>query len=101
MLRQALASALQLKQMLIPEHLLQSRFEGVAKPRDVDDVVAGIRDEAGHAFRPERRGDAGRQAAPIVAGQNGALNAESVEEIDQVSAKGGLLPAAHRISGQK
>ena len=29
------------------------------------------------------------------------MNAKSVEEIDQVSAKGGLLPAAHRISGQK
>jgi hypothetical protein len=101
MLRQALTSSLQLKQMLIREHLLQSRCEGVSKARDVDDVVAGIRKEARHAFRPERRGDAGRKAAPIVAGQNGALNAESVEEIDQVSAKRSLLSAAHRGFGQK
>jgi hypothetical protein len=101
MLRQALASALQLKQVLIPEHLLQRGFEGVSKPRDVDDVVAGVRDEVGHALRPERRGDAGGKAAPIVTGQNGALNAESVEEIDQVAAKRSLLSAPQRIFGQK
>jgi hypothetical protein len=71
-------------------------FEGVSKPLDVDDVVAGIRDEAGHAFRPERSCHAGRKAAPIVAGQNGALNPESVEEIDQITAERSLLPAAHR-----
>ena len=99
MLRQALASPLQLKQMLVPEDLLQGRFEGMSQPLDIDDVVAGVRDEAGYAFRPERRGDAGRQAAPIVAGENGALNAERIEEIDQVTAKRGLLPAAHRRCG--
>ena len=96
MLRQALASALQLKQMLIPEDLLQGRSEGVLKSLHVDDVVAGIRDEAGHAFRPERRGDAGRKAAPVVAGQNGALNAERIEEIDQVTAE--ARPAARCAS---
>ena len=45
MLRQAFASSLQLKQMLIPEDLLQGRSEGVLKSLHVDDVVAGIRDE--------------------------------------------------------
>ena len=29
------------------------------------------------------------------------MNAESVEEIDEVAAQRSLLPAAHRISGQK
>ncbi len=37
MLRQALASTLQLEQMLIPEHLLQSRFEGVLNSLHVDE----------------------------------------------------------------
>jgi hypothetical protein len=84
MLRQALASSLQLKQMLIPEHLLQSRCKGVSKAFQVDDIVASLRDEGGHAFRPQSRCNEGRQATPIVAGQNGALNAESIKEIDKV-----------------
>ena len=42
-----------------------------------------------------------RQAAPIVARQYGALNAERVEEIDEVATKRSLLPAAHRICGQE
>ena len=95
MLRQAFASTLQLKQMLIPERLLQSRFEGVSKSPNVDDVVAGVRDKAGHAFWPQSGGDTRREAAPIVAGQDGVLNAKSVKEIDQVLAKRSLLPSTH------
>jgi len=59
----------------------------VSEPFHVDDVIAGIGDEAGHALRPQRGGDAGRQAAPIVAGQNGAANAETIEEINKVMTK--------------
>ncbi len=65
------------------------------KSLDVDDVVAGVRDKAGHAFWPESGGDTGGEAAPVVAGQDGALNAKDVNEIDQVFAKRSLLPGTH------
>src|ERR1700677_2037257 len=87
--------------MLIPEHLLQSRCIGVSKLFHVDDIIASIGDEAGHAFRPQSGCDAGRQATPVVAGQNSAVNAETIKKIDKVMTKRGLLPAAHRSCGQK
>ena len=65
------------------------------KSLHVDDVVAGVRDKAGYALWPQSAGDAGGESAPIVAGQNGALNAKSVKEIDQALAKRSLLPSTH------
>jgi hypothetical protein len=35
---------LQLKQMPIPLHMLQSRSKGMSKPFHVDDVIASVRD---------------------------------------------------------
>ena len=73
----------------------------MSKPLHVDDVIASISASAGPALRPPSGSDPGRHATPIVAGQYGALNAESIKEIHSVMTKRSLLPTAHCIVGQK
>ena len=63
----------------------------LARSGDVLDVVAADRDESGNPLRPQCRDDTGGAAAPIIAGECRALDAERVEQIQEIAAECGLL----------
>lgn len=52
---QALAAALVLKQMLVPDSLFEAGLVGVAEPVHIDNVVTRIGDQAGHSIGPQCR----------------------------------------------
>jgi len=64
---------------------------GAAAVRMSWDQVTADGNDARAALRPQRRRDAGRAAAPVVTSENGARDAERVQQGDHVGADGGLL----------
>src|SRR6185312_3511326 len=54
------------------------------------------RDERVDALRPQCRDDAGGSAAPIVAGERGALEAERIHEGEEIVPERRLLAGARR-----
>ena len=61
-------------------------------PDNVDDVVAGVRHEAGNALGPQGGRDARGEPAPVETGDDRRLDPQSVEQPDEVPAEGRLLP---------
>ena len=58
------------------------------------DEVAVDRDDAGTPFWPQRGGDAGCPPTPVIAGEDGARDAERIQQSDHVGADGCLLSRA-------
>ena len=69
--------------------------------RDVLHVVAAAGHQAGDAFGPKGSDDAAGPAAPVVARQGGALDAQGVEHVTQVGAEGCLLAGAWRLGAEE
>ena len=59
--------------------------------RQVVHVVAAHGDEAGDASGVQRRHDARRPAAPVVARNDCLLDVEGIHEVDEILPEGGLL----------
>jgi hypothetical protein len=69
--------------------------------RDVLDQIAVHRHKSRATVGPQRRPDAGRAAAPVIAGKDRALDAERIDQRDQVGADGRLLARAQRRGIEK
>ena len=73
----------------------------LARKRNVLDVVTRDRHQSAHARGPQRGDDAGRPAAPIIAGQQRPIDAERIQKIAQVRAQRRLLAGAHGCGERK
>src|SRR5262245_60411003 len=71
------------------------------RPSNRLDVVAPDRDQPQHPFGPERGDDARRATTPVVAAHHGPLDAERVEETEQVCPQRRLLAGAESLRGQE
>ena len=89
-------SAFDLEIILVPQRDLALGFGRDHGPRDILDQVAVHAYEPDAALRPQRSANAGRAAAPIVAGENGTLDAERIHQRHQVRPDRGLLARARR-----
>lgn len=98
---QTLPPALALEEMLVPHDALEAGGRGLPLRLDVRDVVAGVADEPDHALRPQRGGDAGRETAPVEAGERRLADPERVEQRDDVRGQRRLLAVAHRARAQE
>ena len=87
-------TALDLKIILIPQRHLALRPHRHHRMRNFLDQVAVDGDEPDAALRPQRGADAGRAAAPIVAGKHSAPDMQHIHQRDQVGADRRLLPRA-------
>ena len=98
-LRQAMPPALGVEVPLVPELRLLLRVLGMRGLRDVVDDVPPDAHQGAHALRVERRDDADRPGAPVLADQRHAAETQGVHQIDQVLAQRRLLgrPGARRI----
>jgi hypothetical protein len=65
-----------------------------AQNGDVLDIVAVDRDKPADPLRPQRRDDAGRPTAPIVAGEDRTLEVERVDQVAEIVTECGLLTRA-------
>ena len=72
------------------------RFRRDHRLGDVLDQIAVHRNEARAAFRPQRRRDAGRAPAPIIAREHRALDPKRIHQRDQVGADRRLFARARR-----
>ena len=90
-LRQAVPPALGVEVPLVPELRLLLGVLGMRGLRDVVDDVPPDAHQGAHALRLERRDDADRPGAPVLADQRHAAEAQGVHQIDQVLAQRRLL----------
>src|SRR5215472_799955 len=58
---------------------------------DVLDVVAADRNEAADPVGPQRGDDAGGASAPVIAGEDRALEAERLDQIEEIAPQRRLL----------
>ena len=100
-LRQADPAPLAVEIVLAPERRLLGRRRRVHRAGDVLDRVGIARDQRHGPLRPQRRNDAGRPAAPAVAGEDRALDAERVQKRQEVGAQRRLLARARRVRIEK
>src|SRR4051794_1148640 len=82
--------------VLIPVPMLLFGIAGLCRSGDVLDVVAGNGYQTVDALGPKCGDDAGRPAAPVIAGEDGALHPESVHQREEVGPKRCLLSATRR-----
>src|SRR5262249_55070708 len=78
----------------VPEAGFQLGLDRHHSEAEVLDEVAVDRDEAGTPLGPQRSGYAGGAPAPVIAGQDGAWNAQRIQQRDHVGSEGCLLPRA-------
>ena len=95
--RQPGAAALGVEIVLIPVAMLLLGRRRLRRARDVVHVVAAAGDEPAHAFRPQRRDDAGGAPAPVIAAQDRIGDTERIHHLLQVVAERRLLARAHGV----
>src|SRR5205814_9809323 len=90
-LLEARAAALGVEVPLVPVRALLGDGRGRRRRQRVLHVVTADGDQRADALGSEDGGDAGGAAAPVVAGEARAWDAQGVHEVEQVLADGGLL----------
>src|SRR5258708_26458877 len=91
------SSALGMEIILIPEPQFLRWLSRYLRAGDVLDVVSGATAEPEHPFRPQRRNDARRAAAPVESGEYRALDFQRIEQFEKVLAQRGLLAGSRRV----
>ena len=87
--------------ILVPVAVLRFRILRVQGQRDVLDIVAVACNQPGHPVRPQCRDNAGRPAAPVIAGQDRPLDVQRIYEGQQVVGQGRLLTGSRGFCRQK
>ena len=98
---QASATPLAVEVVLVPQALLVLGRRRCHRAGHVVHVVAATGDQTGHAPRPQGRDDAGRTAAPVVAGKHGLRDLQHVQQRQQVHRQRRLLARAWRRRRQE
>ena len=98
---QAGAAALAMEVVLVPEPQFVFGRLRLQRPGDVLDVVAVERKQPRATLRPQRRHDAGRAPAPVVAGQHRVRHRQCVHQGQQVRSQRRLLARAGCVVAQE
>src|SRR5262249_19176332 len=93
----ASSAALGREVVLVPPLELVARWQWHLACRLASDQVAADGDESPAALRPQGRDDVGGSSAPVETGEDGALDLESVHEIDGVDGERRWLTVPHGV----